>query len=217
MSYSSVGLVFDPPSFASHIETLNLSWADSVCIHHTGYPDLSMRPKGWTIQHMRNLASYYGTELKWKAGPHLFTDEDQIFGLSPLTSPGTHAVSFNRYSIGIEMLGNYDREDPLTGRGHEVVDISARATAILLIRLRLEPSGSTVKFHRDDPKTSKTCPGTRLTKERFLELVSYHHEILTRKKSATEDASQPDTQATRPPVTLTIEERITRLEASVFP
>jgi len=85
MSFSAVGHVFDPSAFREHLRTVDLSWARGVCLHHTAYPDLSMRPRGWTIQHMRNLASYYGGELGWSAGPHLFADEDQVFGLSPLT------------------------------------------------------------------------------------------------------------------------------------
>ena len=84
---------------------------------------------------MKNLAHYYGKKLGWSAGPHLFTDEDQIFGLSPLTRPGTHARSYNRTHIGIEVLGNYDKEDPKSGRGLQCWKTAAEATAILLKRI----------------------------------------------------------------------------------
>lgn len=174
MSFSSVGQVFDLPAFRQHLVGLDLSWATSVTIHHTANPSLAMRPKGWTIQHMRNMANYYGDNLKWSSGPHLFTDEDQIFGLSPLTARGVHARSFNSSSIGIEMLGNYDTEDPLTGRGSLVLDNTAAALAILLPAMDLEPNGNSVKFHRDDPRTSKTCPGTKIEKGPFLDLIRKH-------------------------------------------
>ena len=169
MSFSAVGQVFDAKAFKEHLDALPpLSWAKGVTIHHTAFPDLAMRPKGWTIQHMRNLASYYGNEKKWSAGPHLFTDEDQIFGLSPLTARGVHAKSFNAQFIGIEALGNYDIEHPATGRGYQVWNTTAIATALLLRKLGLPANDSTVKFHRDDPETSKTCPGKRISKIEFV-------------------------------------------------
>ena len=210
MSYQSVGQVFDPITFKAHLETVNIGWADSVTVHHTAYPDLLMRPKGWTIQHMRNLAHYYGSQLGWSAGPHLFTDEDQVFGLSPLTSPGTHARSFNRKSIGIEMLGNYDNEDPFSGRGAQVLETTAAIVAALLIKLGKLPDETTVKFHRDDPKTSKTCPGKKIQKSYFLGLVERHIQSIKRDNSQSdriEDAEKPE---------LTIEERVKRLESEVF-
>jgi hypothetical protein len=172
MSYSAVGKVWDPEGFADHVAGLDcLGWADSVTIHHTGTPNLSQRPKGWTIQHMRNLEHFYGMELGWSAGPHLFTDEDQVFGLSPLSEPGVHARSFNRSSIGIEMLGNYDFEDPMASRGAQVIRCTVQAVAALLKAMGLEPTPETIKFHRDDPRTSKTCPGTKVSKDWFVGLV----------------------------------------------
>lgn len=173
MSFSAVGTVFDPQAFKAHIATLDLSWAKSITIHHTGSPTLEQRPKGWTIQHMRNLQHFYQNEKGWKTGPHLFTDEDQVFGLTPLTMPGTHAQSFNRNSIGIEMLGNYDagQDNPHQGRGLEVVENTARITAMLLKRMNLRPSTETIKFHRDDPRTTKTCPGTQINKTAFIAQV----------------------------------------------
>lgn len=159
MSFCAVGQVFDLPAFRAHLAGLDLSWARGVCLHHTAMPDLSMRPKGWTIQHMRNLAHFYGTQLGWSAGPHLFTDEDQVFGLSPLTAPGVHARAWNRTHIGIEALGDYDTESPDEGRGAQVWQTTIEAAAAILHRLGLPATGHTVKFHRDDPATSKTCPG----------------------------------------------------------
>lgn len=198
MSFSAVGQVFDARAFEKHVSTLDLSWANAVCLHHTAYPDLSMRPKGWTIQHMRNLASYYGGELGWSAGPHLFTDEDEIFGLSPLTTRGVHAKSFNARSIGIEALGNYDHEKPASGRGLEVWRTTAAATAILLRRMGLPATGQTVLFHRDDPKTTKTCPGRLVAKEWVLSLVNEEMVRLAH-RDAQADRAANDKESSAPP------------------
>ena len=130
-----------------------------------------MRPNGLTAKHMQYLMEYYRDEKHWSAGPHLFIDDHAIMGMSPITARGVHARSFNSYSIGIEMLGDYDNESPFSGRGDLVLKRTARAVWAILSSMGLKPSPQTILFHRDDPKTSKTCPGTRISKEFFVGLV----------------------------------------------
>jgi len=175
MSFSAVGLVFDRQGLREHLAKVKPTWAKGVTIHHTAEPSLAQRPKGFTIQHMRNIQYGYEHERGWDRGPHLFTDEDQIFGLSPLSEKGIHAVAFNSKFIGIEALGNYDSETPKSGRGYQVMDTTAMATAVILAHLKLQPGPDTVKFHRDDPSTSKTCPGNLVEYEWFLFKVRKHY------------------------------------------
>ena len=172
MSYNNVGKVWSTISFKDYLKTIKKpAFAKAVCIHHCGAPSLAQRPKGFIIQHLHNLKSYYSSQLGWRSGPHLFIDEDEIFGMTPLTETGVHAVSFNRNSIGIEVLGDYDTEDPLTGRGRKCFEVTARTTKLLLDWLGLPINSSTILFHRDDPKTSKSCPGKKVTKDWFINLV----------------------------------------------
>lgn len=173
MSFSDVGRAWNSSGFLAHAKGKNLSWVRSITIHHTAFPDLSMRREGLVIQHIKNIESYYRGK-GWKAGPHLFIDDVDINGMSPLDAPGIHARSFNRDSIGIEVLGNYDKEDPFTGRGWKCWQLTARTTADLLKLLGFKANPKTVLFHRDDPKTRKTCPGTKIKKEWFLGLVRSH-------------------------------------------
>jgi len=195
MGFELVGKVWDAVSFKTYIQEVNLSWANSVTIHHTASPSLAQRPQGFKIQHMRNLAHYYGNQLGWSAGPHIFVDEDEYFGLSSLYRRGVHAVSFNSNSIGIEMLGQYDDlDDPKTGRGLDVVMNTAELVSILLTKMKLKANDQTVKFHRDDPKTNKTCCGKLIEKYWFLDLVN----------------GFMDTGAN-----LTIEERLLRIERKI--
>ncbi len=144
-------------------------WRPSyVVIHHCAAPSLAQRPHGFQPQHMENLKDYY-EQKNWSSGPHLFVDDSKIWTFSPLTARGTHAVSYNANGIGIEMLGDYDREDPWSGRGRQVLQNTAAATGLLLAKFGL--GKDRVKFHRDDPKTDKTCPGKLITKEAFLKLL----------------------------------------------
>lgn len=173
VSYANVGKRWTPEQFRAYLATIpKPAWAKAVCLHHTASPSLAMRPGGLTEQHVKNLQSYYQNDLKWKAGPHLFADDHLILGLSPLTETGTHAKSFNGMAIGIEVLGDYDSEDPTSGRGLKAWQNGAAAAKALLDWLGLKASAQTVLFHRDDPKTSKTCPGTLVKKDWVLQLIA---------------------------------------------
>ena len=169
MSYALVGKVWDAESFEDYVKGLNLSWAQGITLHHTGTPNLSQRPKGFTIQHIRNIASYYKSKLGWSRGPHLFLDEDQIFGMSPLTERGIHAKSFNSSYIGIEVLGNYDSESPNSGRGLKCWQNAIEVVAILQKR---HPNLKIINGHRDDSRTSKTCPGKLVDLDEFRSQVA---------------------------------------------
>lgn len=173
MGYELVGRVWDLEDFEKYVSRnkSKLSWARSVTNHHTGAPNLAQREKGWTIQHMKNLQHFYQNKLGWSSGPHLFTDEDQIFGMSSLFKRGVHARSFNSNSIGVEGLGNYDHEDPTSGRGLEVFKTTAATFAILLEAMDLGTNQRTVKFHRFDKRTSKSCPGSKYVYQSFLDEI----------------------------------------------
>lgn len=156
--------------FQAHLDTITLTGfkPQFVVIHHTAAPSLAQRPLGWTAQHMLNLQDFY-EEKGWSAGPHIFTDEDQAWMFTPLNVRGVHAVAFNRTGWGIEMLGDYDNEDPWTGRGLAVLTLTARI-AIMLLR-KIGKGTEAIRFHRDDPGTSKSCPGRKISKADFLKLV----------------------------------------------
>ncbi len=165
------GKPYTAAQFPAYLAGLPASaWKPSlIVIHHCAAPSLAQRPWGFQPQHMLNLQDYY-EDLGWSSGPHLFTDEDQIWTFSPLTARGTHAKSFNATGIGIEMLGNYDSEDPWNGRGRAVLTTTCRAVRALMAHFKLTPAA--IRFHRDDPKTSKSCPGDRISKQQFLDLLN---------------------------------------------
>lgn len=172
MGYENVGRVWTPAELKTYLATLEKpAWATSITFHHTGVPSLEQRPRGFLPNHLTNLKSYY-EGLGWSAGPHLFVDEDQCWGMCDFLAHGVHAKSFNASSIGIEVLGNYDVESPTTGRGAQCWQTAAGAGNALLGWLGLQPSEITVKFHRDDPKTDKTCPGNLVQKTWVIDQIN---------------------------------------------
>lgn len=178
MAFENVGKVWTPASLGEYLEGRAVpGWIDSITMHHTAAPSLAQRPKGFTIQHIRNIQDFYsrpkskGGAGGWSTGPHLFIDDDEVFGMCDFRSKGIHAVSFNSRSLGIEVLGDYDSEDPNSGRGAACWKTAAETVCILLKWLSLKKNKSTILFHRDDPKTSKSCPGKRIDKQWFLDLI----------------------------------------------
>lgn len=179
MAFENVGKVWTPASLAEYLAPrARPAWVKSITLHHTAEPSLADRPGGFTVQHIRNIQSYYSRPKSkggrgWSSGPHLFVDEDELFGMCDFRFKGIHAASFNSSSIGIEVLGYYDknREDPTSGRGLRCWTNAAAATKVLLDWLGLKKSNSTILFHREDPQTTKSCPGTAVTKDWFLGLI----------------------------------------------
>lgn len=175
MSYNNVGKVWTPDSFGEYLKTLKKpEWVTKICLHHCGEPNLAQRPNGFTIQHIQNMKSFY-QGLKWTRGPHLFIDDDQVFGMTPLSEQGIHAPDFNRNAIGIEVLGDYDREDPKSGRGGDCWWTTFKTVRVLTDWLGLPIDKDHIVFHRECKVTQRTsrksCPGTKVDKEWVLEGV----------------------------------------------
>ena len=178
MGFENVGKFWTPSELEGYLATIQKPvWCKAITFHHTAVPSLEQRPKGWSEQHMKNLQSYYESEdpknkkVAWSSGPHLFIDDDQAWGMCDFRQYGVHAVSFNGNALGIEVLGNYDVESPHEGRGLACWQTAAATGKVLLEWLGLPADQLHVWFHRDDPKTGKSCPGNKIDKFWVLELI----------------------------------------------
>lgn len=173
MSIPFIGQRMTRKEFEEYLNTLKFTSFNPnfVTLHHTAAPSLAQRPNGFTKQHLLNLRDYYQNTLGWNGAPQVFIDdqEDGIIVFQRMDKRGVHAVSFNAKSWGVEMLGFYDSESFDTGRGQVVRDNTMQALAIMCKRLGVK--ADTIKFHRDDPKTSKTCPGTKVKKAYVVNAV----------------------------------------------
>ena len=166
-----VGKGFSAEDFDSYCHTLQwVAWRPSfIVLHNTGVPSLAQRPKGLTQQHIKGLEAFYRDEQKWKAGPHLFVDDKQIWVFTPLTVSGTHSPSWNKLALGVEMLGDYEKEDFSAGRGLKVRRNAVAALATLTAILGLDPQ--TLRLHREDPLTTHACPGKNARKLEVIQEV----------------------------------------------
>jgi hypothetical protein len=170
------GKPYTREEFAAHVAGLSFdAWKPQfVTLHNTGSPTLQQWRDGGTTpaQRIMNLQRYYEVNEHWHAGPHLFIDQEHIWGFTDLTVPGVHASCFNRVSIGIEMVGDYGSEafDP------QVRDNAVFALAALHDKLGIRPDGlvygkSGLHFHVDCRRDGHACPGKHVDRSDMVARV----------------------------------------------
>lgn len=170
-----VGSPFTPKEFDEYCHRLHwLAWRPSfVVLHNTASPSLAQRPNGFTRQHILNLEAFYRDEQRWKAGPHLFVDDKQIWVFTPLTVSGVHSPSWNKLALGVEMLGDYAVEPFDAGRGLAVRENAVAAIATLCAVLGID--SHTTRLHKEDKLTTHACPGQGVVKEQIIQEI---HDLI---------------------------------------
>lgn len=166
-----VGKSFTAAEFDAYCHSLTWrAWRPSfIVLHNTASPSLAQRSDGLTRQHISDLESFYRDRQKWSAGPHLFVDDRAIWVFTPLTVSGIHSPSWNKVSLGVEMLGNFETESFNSGRGASVQYNTTAALATVHAVLGIDPA--TMRLHREDPRTTHACPGKNVSKAAVIREV----------------------------------------------
>ena len=182
---------------------------DFVVLHHTAIPSLKTwgdsDPRfddvgAFKQQRLRKteiLRNIYRNGKKWNTGPHLFIDDRFIWVFAEMREPGIHAMWGNshrrdgklHYSIGIEVVGDYTREQwpPAMAQlvGDAVAALKQRLGSFELTYMYADPnskpgraaSGFAAAFpdrlrhggiasHRDYNKPA--CPGDAITDDYYI-------------------------------------------------
>jgi hypothetical protein len=195
--------------FLAYLENIRFgAWRPRfVTMHHTGGPNLKQW-RAWQVrekpvtdeQWMRNLAGYYGSSPAnggpaggpWSAGPHFFFTPKNFCVLSLPDRRGVHAVSFNAMSWGVECVGDFDSElftPELASRYAEGLACLHLAASLAPDPFKFATSG--LHFHRDDPKTTKTCPGRGVDKDFMVGLIKQKIAALTAGSHEDDDPVPP--------------------------
>lgn len=180
-----VGRKFTHTEFQTYLENLTITpWAKFVVVHNTSVPDIALyrmwerregKYKNWSAeQWLKNLASYYAG-MGWRGGPHLFIPPTQntILVLNSLLVRGTHSPSWNDFSLGVETVGEFEREPFIDPTKENLV----AALAMLHKKFKLSPDNfsigkSGLHFHKEDRATThKTCPGKNIVKSELVSMV----------------------------------------------
>lgn len=181
---------FTQEAFRDYLDTLiPRQWKPNKIVwHNTAAPSLTQWLKSakedadaWKIPgstRIANLERYFRTDNGWSGCPHLFIAPDLIWVMNPLTYPGVHSPSWNSSSIGIEMIGDFSREDDDSGAGLRVKNNTIFATALLCefygldaiagnVDPRTRIATGTIFLHKQDPRTTHNCPGKDVAVDKF--------------------------------------------------
>lgn len=149
-----------------------------IVVHNTSVPNQKLYRQwhtkpGWNMEQWgKNLASYYIGQ-GWNGCPHLFVGYDKILVLNDLTISGTHSPSWNKFSWGVETIGDYEYETFDSDTKANLVG----ALAILHSRIGINPDNFILgvrglHFHKEDSRTThKTCPGKNVIKETLIKEI----------------------------------------------
>lgn len=156
----------------NYIARLDFSlWRPSlIVVHNTASPTLEQWKAYPAAKRIQNLVIYFRDQQHWSAGPHAFIADDFIWPFTPYNVKGTHSPSWNGIGIGLEMVGDYAKEDDDRGPGFKVKMNTVAVIAQLCAKLGLEP-GACIRLHKEDPRTTHDCPGKDIQKEEIISLV----------------------------------------------
>lgn len=215
------GRPYTQDEFTAHVASLDagaMRWCRFITLHNTSAPTLAQWAESGPAHdaRIRNLESYYESQLGWHAGPHLFVSRSYINGFSDLTKPGVHASCFNPVSIGIEQVGEFDVEEYNSGDGALVRDNAVHAVAVLCNKLGLRPDGyvygvSGLHFHVECKHDNHDCPGTKARNKG--DLIA---RILYRMHDLAAGVSLPVAAAPSPRVPAESPKRMTGIVATMF-
>lgn len=182
------GTGYTPQSFIRYVQEYDFGSIppNFVVLHHTATPDLfawTSNEAGLSTQALYDkrkrqldaIQRYYEQQLGWDRGPHLFIDEHYIWVFTPMFHVGIHAGTGNgsvpNYSIGIEVVGNYDMgvwpQEIASNVGVAVAVIKDTLGTFEYVH-RVGPGG--ISAHRDYRSTN--CPGKAITTAFYLQKLT---------------------------------------------
>jgi len=127
---------------------------DKIILHHTWDTVWQWKRRKVSIPYYKKMYEEKG----WKAGPHIFAAPEGIWLFTNIDIQGIHANAGNNGSVGIEMVGRYDKKPP-SGK----VWKNTKAVLKTLLK-KFNLSVKDIHFHREyNPK--KSCPGKAITKK----------------------------------------------------
>lgn len=150
-------------------------------IHHTWKPAHRSFNGENHLALQEGMYHYHTVVNGWEdIGQHLtlFPDGSWLTG-RPFHKTPASIAGWNTGALAVEMLGNFDL--PGTGEfnslGYDKLEGKQREEILKLIKYFIDKYGEeTVIFHRENPNTKKTCPGTSLDKETLIKEAKLIHE-----------------------------------------
>jgi len=165
-----------------------------MVFHHTGIPSTKAAPwpsgavwddhedglnddqiKAKRLAQLAKIRDFYASDKGWDRGPHLFVDDKWIYCFTPMDSIGIHAAEGNsthvggtlKYSIGIEVIGYFEKVQWSAAVARNVGFVAAALQRRLkTFELRRGAKWADLNSHRDFNKPA--CPGAAITEDFYV-------------------------------------------------
>jgi hypothetical protein len=196
------GKGYTPEQFVAYVDSYDFGKIppNFIVLHHTYRPSISTASAGaqydWDAgeagmsdqeiyakrkRRLDGLKEYYRRNLGWDRGPHLFIDDRYIWTFTPMFHVGIHAAQGNgavpNYSIGIEVIGYYERHQWAPPIAHNVgIAVAAIKRKINTFEYVYRRGSGGISSHRDYNKP--TCPGAAITESFYLQVLKEGWEKL---------------------------------------
>jgi hypothetical protein len=184
MTYITNPLRYDQGAFKTLVDGLkwDRGWTPLFpTLHNTGVPDLKTWMAWSPAAQLRwgaNLNAYY-KKLGWHSAVHLVCCPNYIWNLCDLEQDGVSVSCWNHLTIGIEMLGSYEKgHDDWSGEhGSKVRANAVWVLSVLCDKLHWDPGHfvqgkSGLHFHRECLQDHHACPGDQVEKQDMIDRVT---------------------------------------------
>lgn len=139
------------------------SWTDTIVIHHVGVPSGEVSAQSIHNSHLGN--GWLGI------GYHYVIHKDGTIERGrPLMTEGAHAYAHNDHTVGINLTGNFEWEEPTEEQLESLVELLTSLCRIF----HLPADDSTIVGHED--LNSTACPGWNL----YVLLPEIRNEVRNR-------------------------------------
>jgi len=137
---------------------------NSIVIHHSLTDDGAV--KNWDAIKQYHMKTNKWDDIGYHYGIEYIGEEATVMIGRPLETPGAHVKGFNRKSIGVCVVGNFDYTNPPVDKWDLCVDL------VRLLCKTYNISYDAVLGHREaqiilGERYPKTCPGTNWNMEKF--------------------------------------------------
>lgn len=136
-------------TYLSFRSLTNREQTDVIILHHIGNTNADVSAATVHQWHLANGWAGIGYH-------YLIRKDGTIERGRPRDTVGAHCYGENWHSIGVNIVGNFETNEPTAAQ----IDAAERLVAVLCRLYGLRPSGATIKGHRDFNATA--CPGENL-------------------------------------------------------
>ena len=127
-----------------------------IIIHHTHNPELTVKTTHLLHRDKFNWAGI---------GYNYFIEKNaEVFEARGLYV-GAHAKNYNKNSIGIRIVGNFDNTIPNDKQMNSLIDL------VIYFMKKYDIEASRVIGHRELPDVQKSCPGEKFDMNEFRKLI----------------------------------------------